>query len=75
MLDQLTEKFSHLSISNPTRTQEVTINHDSRLDMSPLFGLEIPSEVQHQDPTRFPLELKNSASTYQDTNSYLVQDE
>ena len=55
MLDQLAEKFSHLSISDSTRTQEVTINHDSRSDMSPLFGLEIQSEVQHEDPVRFPL--------------------
>ena len=56
-LDQLAEKFSHLSISNPTGTQEVTINHDSHSDMSPLFGLEIPFEVQHEDPVHFPLGL------------------
>ena len=73
MLDQLGEKFSHLSISDSTRTQEVTINHDSRLDTSPLSGLEIPSEVQHKDPVHFPLGLKNSASIYQDTISYLMQ--
>ena len=72
-LDQLAKKFLHLSISDSTRTQEVTINHDSRSDMSPLSGLEIPSEVQHEDPVRFPLGLKNSASIYQDTISYLMQ--
>ena len=53
-LDQLAEKFLHLSISDSTRTQEVTINHDSRSDMSPLSGLEIPSEVQHEDLVCFP---------------------
>ena len=72
-LDQLAEKFSHLSISDSTRTQEVTINHDSRSDTSPLSGLEIPSEVQLEDPVHFPLRLKNSTSIYQDTISYLVQ--
>ena len=74
-LDQLAEKFSHLSISDSTRTQEVTINHDSHSDMSPLFGLEIPFEVQHEDPVHFPLGLKNPALSYQDTISYLVRDE
>ena len=74
-LDQLAEKFSHLSISDSTRTQEVTINHDSHSDTSPLFRLEIPSEVQLEDLVRFPLRLKNSASIYQDTISYLVQSE
>jgi hypothetical protein len=38
-----------------------------------LSGLEIPSEVQDEDPVRFPLGLKNLASIYQDTISYLVQ--
>jgi hypothetical protein len=75
MLDRLTEKFSHLSIFDPTRTWEVTINQDSHLDMLPLFGLEIPSEVQDEDPVFFPLGLKNSASIYQDTIIYLVQSE
>ena len=72
-LDQLAEKFPYLSISDPTRTQEVTINQDSHSDMSPLSGLEIPSEVQDEDPIHFPLRLKNSASIYQDTISYLMQ--
>ena len=72
-LDQLAEKFSHLSISDSTRTQEVTINHDSRSVKSPLSGLEIPSEVQREDPIHFPLGLKNLASIYQDTISYLLQ--
>jgi hypothetical protein len=31
-LDQLVKKFSHLSISDPTRTWEVTINQDSHSD-------------------------------------------
>ena len=43
--------------------------------MSPLSGLETPSEVQLEDPVRFPLGLKNSASIYQDTISHLVQSE
>ena len=72
-LDQLAEKFSHLSISDSTRTQEVTINHDSYSNTSPLFGLEIPSEVQQEGIVRFPLGLKNSTSIYQDRISYLVQ--
>ena len=29
ILDQLAEKFSHLLISDSTRIQEVTINHDA----------------------------------------------
>ena len=41
--------------------------------MLPLSGLEIPSEVQHEEPVHFPLGLKNSASIYQDMISYLVQ--
>ena len=57
-LDQLTVKFLLLSIFDSTRTQEVTINHDSPLDTSPLSRLEIPSEVQHEDLVRFPLGLK-----------------
>ena len=75
MLDQLAKKFLHLSISDSTRTQEVTINHDSYSNTSPLFGLEIPSEVQHEDLVCFPLGLKSSASIYQDTISDLVQSE
>ena len=71
-LDQLTEKFSHLSIFDSTRTQEVTINHDSRSDTSLLSRLEILSEVQLKDLVRFPVGLKNSASIYQDTISHLV---
>ena len=74
-LDQLAEKFSHLSIFDSTRTQEVTINHDSRSDTSPLSRLEIPSEVQHEDLVCFPLGLNNSAPIYQDTISYLMQSE
>ena len=73
MLDQLAEKFLHLSISDSTRTQEVTINHESCSDTSPLPGLEIPSEVQHEDPVCFPLGLKNLASIYQDVINYLMQ--
>jgi len=65
-LDQLAEKFPHLSISDSTRNQEVTINHDSHSDMSPLSRLEIPSEVQLEDLVHFPLGFKNSASIYQD---------
>jgi hypothetical protein len=38
-----------------------------------LSGLEIPSEVQDEDPIRFPLRLKNSTSIYQDMISYLMQ--
>ena len=75
ILDQLAEKFSHLSISDLTRTQEVTINQDSHLDMSPLSGLEIPYEVQDEDLVCFPLRLKSLASIYQDTISYLMQSE
>ena len=41
--------------------------------MSPLLGLEIPSEVQLKDTVHFLLGLKNLASIYQDTISYLVQ--
>ena len=74
-LDQLAEKFSHLLISDSTQTQEVTVNHDSRLDMSLLSELEIPSKVQLEDLVCFPLGLKNSASIYQDTISHLVQSE
>ena len=74
-LDQLAEKFSHLSISDSTQTQEVTINHDSRSDTSLLSELEIPSEVQLKDPIRFSLGLKNLASIYQDMISHLVQSE
>jgi hypothetical protein len=72
MLDQLAEKFSHLSVSDSTRTREVIINQDSYLDAS---RLEIPSEVQDEDLFRFPLELKNSTSIYQDTISYIMQSE
>jgi hypothetical protein len=71
-LDQLAEKFLHLSVSDSTRTREVIINQDSYLDTS---GLEIPSEVQDEDLVRFPLGLKNSASIYQDTISYIMQSE
>ena len=74
-LDQLAEKFSHLSISDPAQTQEVNINHDSRSDMSPLSRLEIPSKILLKDPVHFPLGLKNSASIYQDMISYLMQSE
>ena len=66
-LDQLAKKFLHLSVSDPTRIQEVTINHESHL--------EISSKVQYEDLVRFPLGLKNSASIYQDTISYLMQSE
>ena len=41
--------------------------------MSPLSGLEIPSEVQREDPIHFSLGPKNLASIYQDTISYLMQ--
>ena len=37
--------------------------------------LEIPSEIQDEDPVRFTLGLKNSASIYQDMINYLVQSE
>ena len=37
--------------------------------------LEILSKVQHEDPVHFPLRLKNLASIYQDTISYLMQSE
>jgi hypothetical protein len=69
-LDQLAEKFSHLSISDSTQTREVIINQDSYSDMS---GLEIPFEVQGGDLDHFPLELKNSTSIYQDMISYIMQ--
>jgi hypothetical protein len=72
MLDQLAEKFSHLSIFDSTWTREVIINQDSHSDM---FGLEIPSKVQDEDLVHFPLRLKNSASIYQDTISYIMQSE
>ena len=74
-LDQLAEKFLHLSISDSTQTQEVTINHDSRSNTSLLSRLEIPSKVQLKDPVHFPLGLKNLASIYQDMISHLVQSE
>jgi len=71
-LDQLAEKFSHLSISDQNRTQKVTINQDSHSDMLPLSRLETPSKVQHEDLVCFPLELKSLASIYQDMIRYLV---
>jgi hypothetical protein len=74
-LDQLAKKFSHLSISNPIRTWEASKNQDSHLDTSKLSELEIPSEVQAEEPSRFPLGLKNTASIYQYTINYLMQSE
>jgi hypothetical protein len=71
-LDQLAEEFSHLLISNPTRTREVITQQDSHSDMS---GLEVPSEVQAGDLLRFPLGLNNSASIFQDMISHIVQSE
>jgi hypothetical protein len=71
-LDQLAEKFSHLSISDLTRTREASKNQDSHSDMSELSGLEILSEVQAEEPSYFPLGLNNTASIYQDTISYLM---
>ena len=74
-LDQLAEKFSHLSIFDPTRIQEVTCNHNSHLDTALLSGLEVLSKVQFEDQVCFPLRLSNSASTYQDSINYLLQSE
>jgi hypothetical protein len=74
-LDQLAEKFSHLFIFYPIRTWEASNNQDSHSDMSKLSELEIPSEVQAEKPSHFPLGLKNTASIYQDTISYLMQSE
>jgi hypothetical protein len=68
-LDQLAEKFSHLSIFDSTQTREVIINQDSYSNTS---GLEIPFEVQGGDLDHFPLKLKNSTSIYQDTISYIM---
>ena len=59
MMDLLAKKFSRLSISDPTRTQKAVDNEDSHLDTSDLSWLEIPSEVQVEDPRHFSLELKN----------------
>jgi hypothetical protein len=73
VLDQLAEKFSHLSISDLTWTREASMNQDTHLDMSDLSGLETPSEFHVEEPSRLPLGLKNSASIYQDTISYLMQ--
>ena len=74
-LDLLAEKFSHLSISDPSRTREAMESKDSHSDTSNLSGLEIQSKVQVEDPSQFPLRLENSASIYQDTISYLRQSE
>ena len=74
-LDQLAEKFSHLSISDLTRTWEAGKNQDSHSDTSKLSGLEIPSEVKVEKPSRFPLGLKNTASIYPDPISYFMQSE
>jgi hypothetical protein len=63
-LDLLAEKFSCLSISDPTRTRKTMENKDYHSNTSDLFGLEIPYEVQVEDPSRFPLKLKNQASIY-----------
>ena len=72
-LDLLTEKFSYLLIFDLTWTQEASKNQNSHSDTRDLSMLEIPSEVQIEDPSRFPLRLKNSASIYQDTIIYLMQ--
>jgi hypothetical protein len=71
-LDQLAEKFLNLSISDSTWTRVVIINQDSYSDTS---MLEILSKVQDEDLVHFPLGLKNSASIYQDTISYIMQSE
>ena len=71
-LDLLAEKFSHLSISDPSRAREAMESKDSHSDTSNLSGLEIQSEVQLEDPSHFPLGLKNSTSIYQDTISYFM---
>jgi hypothetical protein len=42
-LDLLAEKFSRLSIFDPTQTQKAMENEDSHLDVSNLSSLEIPS--------------------------------
>jgi hypothetical protein len=68
-LDQLAEEFSHLTISESTRTREVITKQSSNSDTS---GLEIPSEVQARDLVRVPLGLNNSASIYQDTIGYIM---
>ena len=73
MLDQLIEKFSYLLISNLTQTWEASKNQDSHLDMSNLSEWETLAEVHVEEPSCFPLRLKNSASIYQDTISYPVQ--
>jgi hypothetical protein len=72
-LDQLAKKFSHLSIFDLTQTREASMNQDSHLDTSDLSGLETPSEVHVEEPSRLPLGLKNLASIYQDTICYLMQ--
>ena len=64
MLDQLAKKFSHLSLSDPTRTWEASKNQDSHSDTSKLSELEIPSEVQAEEPSHFPLGVRNTASIY-----------
>jgi hypothetical protein len=74
-LDQLVEKFSYLSISDLTWTREAGMNQDSHLDMSDLSRLETPSKVHVEEPSHFPLGLKNSASIYQDTINILMQSE
>jgi len=73
MLDQLAEKFSQLSISDPTQTQEVSKNQDPHLDMIDPSMLKIPFEVQAEEPSSFQLGLKNTSLIYQDTINHLMQ--
>ena len=66
-LDLLAQKFSHLLISDLTRTREATENQDSHLDTSNLSELENPSDACIEDPSHFPLGLRNSASVFQES--------
>jgi hypothetical protein len=74
-MDQLAQKFSRLSIFDPTRNSEVTVHHDSHPDMTFQSGLGATSEVQSGNLARFPLGLSNSASIYQDSINHLMQSE
>ena len=74
-LDPLAKKFSHLSISDLTRTRKATESQDSHLNTSNLSKLETPSDVLIEEPSCFPLGLKNLTSVFQESIQPLLQSE
>ena len=72
MLDQLAEKFSQLSISDPTQILRVVTIHDSNSDMLALFDSESHLGSITEDLSYFPLGLRNPTSVYQESIQDLI---